>query len=123
MKKKKKNGETAGGRTRAPPECSSSKILLETVKLRNLKKKNWNLKKKRKKKKKKKKRKDIDNLALDLATTDTNPVKKTNETRIQERPKDCLELDLDGNLDPLLIMKQEPWYNDDATINYGWIDW
>ena len=27
------------------------------------------------------------------------------------------------NRDPLLIWKQEPWYNEDATINYGMIDW
>ena len=26
------------------------------------------------------------------------------------------------NRDPLLIWKQEPWYNEDATINYGMID-
>ena len=45
------------------------------------------------------------------------------ETQIQVSPKDCLNSNLYGNLDPLLIMKQEPWYNDDATTNYGWIDW
>ena len=26
---------------------------------------------------------------------------------------------LDGNLDPLLITKEEPWYKEDATISYG----
>ena len=28
---------------------------------------------------------------------------------------------LDGNLDPLVIAKQEPWYKEDAAISYGWL--
>ena len=42
---------------------------------------------------------------------DTNPVKTINRTRIQNSPKDHLDSSLDGNHDPLLILKQEPWYN------------
>ena len=44
---------------------------------------------------------------------------QTSETQIQVSPKDRLDSNSNGNLDLLLIKKQEPWYKDDATINYG----
>ena len=44
---------------------------------------------------------------------------RTNETQIQVNPKNRLDLDSNENCDPLLIKKQEPWYKDDSTINYG----
>ena len=41
---------------------------------------------------------------------DTNPVEKTNETRIQNSHNNRLDSSLGENHDPLLIQKQEPWY-------------
>ncbi|EXC34972.1 hypothetical protein L484_014699 [Morus notabilis] len=61
-------------------------------------------------------------LALLKDITDMNPAKKTNETRIKKVSKINLKSGLGGNLDPLLIWKQEPWYIEDATINDGRID-
>ena len=46
-----------------------------------------------------------------LPESDTNPVKKTNETWIQSSLLDRLDSSLDGNRDLFLILKQEPWYN------------
>ena len=48
-----------------------------------------------------------------------NLSKRLTRPRIKTSPKDRLESVLSGNLNPLLIMKQEPWYSVDATINYG----
>ena len=38
---------------------------------------------------------------------------------IKTSPKDRLDSVMGGNCDLLLMTKQEPWYNVDATINYG----
>ena len=52
------------------------------------------------------------------ALPDTNPTNRLTRPGTKTSPKDRLESDLDGNLDRLLIKKQETWYSVDATINY-----
>ena len=47
------------------------------------------------------------------------PRQEYDETRIQERTQDHLETSLYGNLDPLLIKKQEPWYKERCYNQLG----
>ena len=54
-----------------------------------------------------------------LIPTNTNPIKKLTKPEIKTSPKDRLDSILGRNRDLLLIAKQEPWYKDDVTINYG----
>ena len=41
---------------------------------------------------------------------DTNPTNRLTRPGIKTSPKNHLDSDSNGNLDPLLIKKQEPWY-------------
>ena len=54
-----------------------------------------------------------------VVAPDTNPANNWQNPKINTSPKDRLDLVLSGNLDPLLIWKQEPQYKEDDTVNYG----
>ena len=54
-----------------------------------------------------------------MIPTDTNLIKNWWNPKIKISPKDRLDSVLGGNCDQLLVKKQEPWYKEDATTNYG----
>ena len=51
-------------------------------------------------------------------STDTNSANRLMRLGIKTSLKEYLDSVLGGNRDPLVIQKQKPWYNVDATINY-----
>ena len=60
-----------------------------------------------------------DDIEEEATGSDMNLANRLTRPGIKTSPKDHLDLVLGGNLDLLLIKKQEYLYKEAATINYG----